>query len=109
MEALKESGLVNDLTLARSLTDIAMNVRLLGNKGIVFFLRSRGISDKDLPIENPNGPDELERALILYRKKSKFLSFLPEIDKKKKLRSFLLRRGYTSETVNEVIKTLFSS
>jgi len=109
IEFLKETGLVNDTALARTLTDIAINVRLLGNKGVGFFLRSRGISDDDFPSEAPGAPDEIERALTLYRKKSKSLSSLPDTEKKKKMRGYLLRKGYSAESVNKVLRTLFKS
>lgn len=109
IQFLKESGLVNDTALARTLMDIAINVRLLGNKGVLFFLRSRGIRAEDFPSEALGAPDEIERALMLYGKKSKSLSSLPDAEKRKKMRGYLLRKGYSSESVNRVLRTLFKS
>ncbi len=106
IKALKESGLIDDISLAGSLEEIAKDVKFLGNLGTEFFLKKRGISDTVIAEMSISASDELERAVNLSLKKRKSLAGYPLKEQIKKMRGLLGRRGYSFDTINRVINTI---
>jgi regulatory protein len=103
IDLLKRAGLVDDTSLARSLEDIAKNVKSLGDMGAKFFLKKRGISDNIIAEMTISDGDEFERALKFIKKKSISFFHYPLEIQARKIKGFLLRRGYSYETVNKVL------
>ncbi|MGE5894415.1 MAG: regulatory protein RecX [bacterium] len=106
---LKEASLVNDRALAKSLDEIARNVRLLGDRGVRQFLKSRGISDELVPEPPSSALDEFERALTLTKRRAKSLEGYPTKIRMRKLRGYLMRRGYSFPTVRKVMNRVFGT
>jgi SOS response regulatory protein OraA/RecX len=95
--------------LAKSLEEIAKNVRLLGDRGIGRFLKTRGINEDLIPRGSLSGADELERALKLSRKKMKILTQYTDEVRIKKLTGYLMRKGYSPDTIKKSIALMFHS
>lgn len=106
IDRLKDSGLVDDSSLAASLDEIAKNVKLLGNRGTIYFLKKRGISDGIISQIRSDEDDEVKRAKKFVSKKSRTLSAYTPVERAKKIRGMLLRRGYSHDTVREIVKAL---
>jgi regulatory protein len=109
VQILKNSGLVDDASLAKSLEEIAKNIRLLGDRGISRFLKTRGINEDLIPRESLSCTDELERALKLSRKKMKILTQYTDEVRIKKLTGYLMRKGYSPDTIKKSIALMFHS
>lgn len=103
---LKESGIVDDQSLAVSLDEIAKNVKFLGNRGTAYFLRRRGFSELTISELDLDDNDELERAIRFTDKKMRVLGRYSLKDRIKRIRGMLLRRGYSYETISEVTARL---
>ncbi len=104
IEDFKASGLINDLEAARSFLRIARDTKLLGIRGIKDFFYRKGIS-KEIVEEILEGADEIESAIRLIEKiqRTKGINILQD---EKRLREYMFRRGYTSDTIDEVLKRL---
>ena len=107
VRALREAGLVDDVSLARSLKEIAEDVKLLGRRGVVHFLRKRGIDESLIEELGCEDSDEFDRALRLVERKRGFLQGHPPEKQAKRIEGFLMRRGYSFETVRRVVRELF--
>ncbi|GBE31879.1 regulatory protein RecX [bacterium BMS3Bbin05] len=106
IKLLKKAGLINDPYLACSLTEIAKDVKLLGNRGVEYFLKKRGISKDIISGISIDGSEELERAKKLIAGKDKSISNYPLEKQILKIKGILLRRGYAFDTINRVINDL---
>lgn len=106
VDILKKAGLLDDEELANFLDDIGRNVRLLGNRGVQHFLRSRGIRDELLPPDDTS-PAEFERALRVLEKKRKSMTGYAPQERRRKLIGYLARRGYSQETIRRVLDHAF--
>ncbi len=109
MARLKELDMVDDKAFAdwwleqrktfRPKGKILLKLEL-GRKGI-----SKGITEQLL--EDQGNEDELKVARKLLEKKAGRWQNLPSLEFKKKTGDFLLRRGFTWETVNEAVAKFF--
>ena len=105
MSHLTEKGFINDTTLAVSLKRIAEDVKLLGRQGVHLFLRSRGLSEeiiKDICIDMDH--EEIARAQKLVDKKLRTMGNYSAKEAKGKLWRFLLRKGYSFDTIMQILK-----
>lgn len=83
-----------------------------GKRMICMELRRKGISDDIISsaINQYKGlASEYDQAVVLAKKRFKRLSGYPLVLQKKKTHDFLLRRGYTSGTIRDVIDSLFKN
>jgi len=104
---LSEKGFINDAALAVSLRRTAEETRLLGDRGVRIFLQRRGIPDgliKD--IFTDNGSDEVARAEKAATKKLRSIENYSDEEIKKKIWRFLIRKGYSFDTINKILRQL---
>lgn len=104
---LSEKGFLNDAALALSLRRIAEDTRLLGKRGVRIFLIRRGISEeliKDVFIDNDS--DEIVRAEKAVNKKLRSIKDYSDEEIKKKMWRFLVRKGYSFDTINRILRQL---
>ena len=105
MQYLKDTGLLNDLSLAESLKREALTYRMLSQAGARYFMLRRGIprSIVDSVLSNDDNRD-IENAVKCVDKKLRVLGKYPAETAKRRLYNLLLRRGYSSGTILKVLK-----
>lgn len=101
---LKETGLINDRSLASSFRNYAEERKKLGAIGIRNFLLSRGIPI-DVVEEVCNNIKEEDNALRLVEKRIK--DYRDE-GNKRKVYSLLQRKGYSFETIRKILKKFYN-
>lgn len=102
---LSEKGFINDAALALSLRRIAEDARLLGNRGVRIFLHRRGISEELIKdVFTGNDSDEIIRAEKVVGKKLKAVENYSDEEIKKKIWRFLVRKGYSFDTINKILR-----
>jgi len=109
LEFLRQYNLVNDRAFASVFARERVLQKPMGRRLLTAELRSRGISDTIIDevvsavfSEWP----ESELARQLAEKKARSLRELPPAKARKRLADFLLRRGFSWETVREVLAEL---
>lgn len=105
LEYLKEVGLVNDFYLAQVLKEEALTRRLLSQNGAKKFVLNRGIP-KDIVdiIFNIDEQVDTDNARKIVDKKLKILKSQPPHVINRRLYNFLLRKGYSYETIMKILK-----
>lgn len=104
---LSEKGFINDTALALSLRRVAEDARLLGNRGVRIFLLRRGIPEELIrDVFTGDDPDEAIRADKAVSKKIKAIENYSDEEIKKKMWRFLVRKGYSFDTINKILRQL---
>ncbi len=105
---LKEKGFINDARYAESLKRAAIEQKHFGRRGVVHYLLSKGIPDEI--VEGISGDDEeyLDTAEKLVARKLKQLKGLDDAVIKRRLWGALLRKGYSSDIIKNVLRTHLS-
>ena len=107
LEYLKEKGFIDNERLARSLKRYAEEVKLLGVSGSKGFLRQRGIPEKIIrDVIRSEDQEEIERAKKIAEKKLRTLGDHPDNKIREKLWRLLVRKGYSSGTVRQILRNL---
>ncbi|MDP3049017.1 MAG: regulatory protein RecX [Thermodesulfovibrionales bacterium] len=102
---LSEKGFIDDTALALSLRRIAEDARLLGNRGVRIFLHRRGIPENLIrDVFTDDDSDETIRAEKVVSKKLKTIENYSDEEIKKKMWRFLVRKGYTFDTINKILR-----
>jgi regulatory protein len=105
VQRLSDVGLIDDRALADSLIRQAVSTKLLGKKGVLRFMRVRGVPDEIISsLTLPGEEDELENARKLVRKKLPSLKGYPEEKIRRRLYNFLIRKGYSFDIINAAFK-----
>lgn len=105
VDRLESVGLIDDASLAETLVRTQHERKGLGRQAIISELRRRHIDQEiiDVAIEALDADDERERALELAEKRAGQLSRYDKETAKRRLTSFLLRRGYSSGVVRDAV------
>ena len=107
LKHLKQAGYLDDHALALHLKHQAFNNKLLGHASAKRFLLSRGVP-KEIVNETLKYDEETEACKIqkLIDKKLKIMGNCPNQKKEKRLRDFLVRKGYTFSTIRNAFHNL---
>ncbi len=109
VENLSRIGLLNDEEFARSWAQSRMQGKPMGRRLLEQELRQKGI-DKEIIVEvretTYSQQDEEEVALSLAKKKLKSYRGLDDLTIKRRLYSYLGRRGFSPETISEVLEKI---
>ncbi len=116
IDDIKRYGFINDLEYARNFLLNRLRSKTLGKIALKQILLSKGIPNETIEqvlAERENLINEFEIALELAKKKLKQIksSKKKKRDKneqKRKIYEFLARRGFTWDTINHVINTIFN-
>ncbi len=100
LEYLKKKGFLDDFKFIQRANIIAEE-RFLGKMGLQNYLMRKGIERDKL--ENLPEIDELSIAKKLLERKKNFLIDLPFDKRKVKIAGFLLRRGFSWDTVKKCL------
>jgi len=105
MRYLKNTGLLNDLSLAETLKREALTHRMLSQAGARNFMLRRGIPKNIIDsVLSKDDNTDIENAVKLVEKKLRILGTYPAETAKRRLYNLLLRRGYSSGTIMRVLK-----
>lgn len=105
VEHLKKCGYLDDNALASSLKRRAEEVKLLGQRGAMMYLREMGIP-KDIVEDALRDYDELASAFRLVENRRRAMEGLPREVARRRLSDQLRRRGYSAGTVRKALKSL---
>jgi regulatory protein len=106
IETLRKLDLLNDRLLTEQLINYGLHDKGLGRLGLKAFLLKRGI-DKELIDESGlNNIDEYPRALETANKIKIKYPDIPVDKLKRKIYGYLQRRGYSYDTIKEVLKNI---
>lgn len=102
---LKKINLVNDVEFTAWWIEQRMTLNPKGNRALSLELRQKGIDQKiiDQQIKLISSVSLKKAAQKIIEKKIKFYPYLSGLKLKKKLFSFLLRRGFDYQLAQEVI------
>ncbi|PMP72437.1 MAG: hypothetical protein C0186_01200 [Thermodesulfovibrio aggregans] len=101
---LKQNGFIDDSRFIQKAEKIAQD-RFLGNMGLKNYFTRRGI-DKELLDSIPE-IDEFSLAQKLIQRKIHLIKNDPEDKKMAKIAGFLLRRGFSWDTINKFLNEKF--
>ncbi|MBI4690409.1 MAG: RecX family transcriptional regulator [Nitrospirae bacterium] len=101
---LKDKGFIDDAELAETLKRTAEEVKLLGTYGVRSFLRHRGIPEEIIAGLYDSGSDEDSRAKKIVEKKLRTMGNFSDQERHKKIWLFLTRKGYSSDTIRNILK-----
>ncbi|MBF0328216.1 MAG: regulatory protein RecX [Nitrospirae bacterium] len=103
---LEDEGYLNDRKTAEAFKRYALNNKHLGRFGIKAFLVKMGIGE-DLADELSGQDGEyIETAKLLAENKLKMLKKCDGDTKRRRIYGLLARRGFDSETIGNIIKSL---
>lgn len=113
---IKRYGFINDLEYTKNFILNKMRSKTLGKIALKQILLSKGILNETIDqvlAERENLIDEFEMALELAEKKlnqikSSKRKKMNKNEQKRKIYEFLTRRGFTWDTINRVINTIFN-
>ncbi|AWB88911.1 regulatory protein RecX [Salinibacterium hongtaonis] len=105
LDRLEGVGLIDDAALAETLVRTQHERKGLGRQSIISELRRRHIDQEiiDVAIEALDADDERERAFEIAEKRASQLSRYDKETAKRRLTSFMLRRGYSSAVVRDSV------
>ncbi|MEW6067999.1 MAG: regulatory protein RecX [Nitrospirota bacterium] len=102
---LKNIGLIDDKLLAEDLKRQAQITKMLSRNGAMRFMLSRGIPREIVnSVLDNEKEDDIEIARRLVDKKIKCLRNYSLMDVKKKIYGLLLRKGYSFDVINIILK-----
>ena len=107
LKNLKQAGYLDDRALAQDLIRQAFNNKLLGHNRAKLFLLNRGVPD-EIVNETMAYDEEAEAQKIqkLIDKKMQTMGDFPGDKKKKKLWDFLVRRGFSYNTIKHALRNM---
>ncbi|TAN45675.1 MAG: regulatory protein RecX [Nitrospirae bacterium] len=106
VKRLEDDGYLNDRRTAEAFKRYALNNKHLGRFGVRSFMLKRGI-DEDIADElSGRNEDYIETAKAFTEKKMKLLKKCDIDTKRRRIYGLLARRGFDSETINSIIKSL---
>lgn len=104
---LLEQKYLDDADFAKLWTEQRIQYQRKGRNAVRYELAQKGLSRDEISkaLSAVDTEEEMEGALIVGRKKWKTVSG-ERMDRKRKTMAFLLRRGYPSSLVNDVMRRL---
>ncbi len=105
IEYLKQKGFIDDEKFIQRAEKIAED-RLLGEMGLRMYFMRKGIDKEKL--ENLPNIDEFSIAQRLIQRKQYLLKDASPDKKRAKITGFLLRRGFSWDTINKCLNEIFN-
>ncbi len=106
IETLRELDLINDRALAEQLINYGLHNKGLGILGLRAFLLKRGIDRELIDSAGLNNIDEYPMALETAKRIKNKYPDTPVDKLKRKLQGYLQRRGYSYDTIKQVLKNI---
>lgn len=106
---LQRASFLDDVALAETLKRKATKTKFLSQYGAKRFMLTRGIPRKIVDsLFSHDKEEDIKSARRLVEKKLKIIEELPAEKKKRKLYQLLLRKGYSFEIIEYVLKRINS-
>lgn len=108
---LLDAGLVDDRAFARSWVEMRQASRPRGREGLRAELRRKGIPPaviEEVLAEALDGQEEAELALEIARTRARSLSGLERPAFFRRLRAYLVRRGFSLQTADSVVRRVWT-
>lgn len=110
VQDLKEISIINDYAFTKAFVSDRLRLKPEGSFKISYELKRKGIKKSIIEkvfIEQHVVEDDSKRALQIAKKRLKVLQSVKEKKvKKRRLYNFLLRRGFSYEIINDILKKL---
>jgi regulatory protein len=109
LDRLEEVGLINDEAYARSFVASRQRSRPRGSRALSSELWAKGIAPDVIErvlVETTETEDPLEAARRAVGPKLRQLAGKPDVEVRRKIEQFLLRRGFSYETARDVLRDL---
>lgn len=107
IESLKEAGLINDIKYAISIKENALKRKFLSFKSAKYYAMHKGLSKEIVEqIFNEDFNNDVNNARRLIAKKMKIMDEYPRETKLKKLYNLLLRKGYSNDIIQKVLREI---
>jgi regulatory protein len=104
---LQHAGLLDDVVLADALKREAITTKFMSQYGAKKFMLARGISREIVDsIFRDDETEDFKNAKRLADKKMRIIGILPAEKIKRRLSHLLLRKGYSFETIQSVLKQI---
>jgi regulatory protein len=101
---LRDGKYIDDKALASQLISYAVRTKTLGVRGTRYFLLKRGIPEEVVNDADFDTIDERSGAERVIQKKIEYYKGLPREKVHRRLYGVLKRRGYSTQTIREVLK-----
>jgi regulatory protein len=111
LDRLTHVGLVDDAAYAQAYVRTGVGVRRRGTRSLRAELRGRGVAPDviDLAAAEVDEDDERATALALARRRAPGLARLAAEVRRRRLMGLLLRRGFSSSVIHDVLAEVLSS
>lgn len=101
----KDIGLIDDVSLAKTLMRETLTTKLLSHKGAKRYMLNRGIPREIVDMVFCRHEDtDFDNAGRIVDKKLKVLGKYPPAVVRRRLYGLLSRRGYSSETISKILR-----
>ena len=107
IERLDGYGYINDAEFARIWIENRLRHRPRGRFGLSYELKQKGISETIIEAAL-SGYDENQAAWAAIRPKLERWQHLSELERRRKIYSFLKQRGFSGETIREICEAYYS-
>jgi regulatory protein len=110
IERLKQLGYLDDAGFAKFWVEMRMRSKPVGSYLLKRDLRDKGLSEELVERaikEKGIQYDERDAALRIAKKRLDFYGSIHKIKAKRRIHDFLVRRGFSFDTVREVLEELF--
>ena len=105
LKKLKSAGLLNDLDFAKMWLENRNELHPEGSKLLFLEMKRLGISEDIIKkVLDEDNISEIKKAKLLIQQKSKIMHILSESESRQKMIAFLARRGFSWETISQVLK-----
>jgi regulatory protein len=106
---LQRAGFLDDVALAEALKREATKTKFLSHYGAKRLMLSRGIAREIVDLVfSPDKAEDIDNARRLVEKKLRIIDNLPAEKKKRRLYQLLIRKGYSFEIIESVLKRINS-
>ncbi|HKM39182.1 MAG TPA: regulatory protein RecX [bacterium] len=108
IQLMKEYGYIDDVALAKRELDQCLQKKRFGPKRIQLRLRQRGIAP-EIIAEVMGSIDTVAVYELCFKEAQRKLKRMPKLDtstKHSRLSSFLFRRGFESDSINQCLREL---
>jgi regulatory protein len=111
LDRLAHVGLVDDTAYAQAYVRTGVGVRRRGTRSLRAELRGRGVAPEviDLAALEVDEDDERATALALAQRRAPALARLAPEVRRRRLMGLLLRRGFNSSVINDVLAEVLAA
>ena len=107
VEDFRRHGLLDDIKFAKMWVQDRLNLKPMGSLRLRLELKAKGLVEADIDDairEAAKDTDEYELAKPIAAKRLRLMGGIDKLKRKKRVWDFLMRRGFTYDVVDKVVK-----